>query len=82
MGTRPSAFLSVLAGSGTRRYKISAIAVPHLIEQPYLEAEGGRLLVAEFHLHDFPNIQTGLGLETEAGFAEVGADPFLRLLIQ
>jgi hypothetical protein len=39
-------------------------------------------MVAEFYLHDFSNIQAGLGLETEAGFAEVGADPFCRLLIQ
>ena len=39
-------------------------------------------MVAEFYLHDFSNIQAGLGLETEAGFAEVGAGPFCRLLIQ
>src|SRR5664279_1143715 len=75
-------FFSIPVGSGTRRYKIGAIAVPHLIEQPCLEAEGGPVLAREFQVNDFPNIQIGIGLETDAGFADVGAGPILRNLIQ
>lgn len=56
--------------------------LPHLIKQPYLEAKGGRFLVAEFQFNDFPNIQTGLGLETDAGVADIGADPLLSNLTQ
>ncbi len=56
--------------------------VRHLIKEPYLEAKGGRFLVAEFQFNDFPNIQTGLGLETDAGVADVGADPLLSNLTQ
>ena len=56
--------------------------VSHLIKQPYLEAKGGRVLVAELQVNAFPNIQTGLGLETDAGVADVGADPISRNLAQ
>ncbi len=39
-------------------------------------------MAREFQVHDFPNIQIGIGLETDAGFADVGAGPILRNLIQ
>src|ERR1039458_3430134 len=82
MGHEARTFFSILAGSGTRRYKIGAIAVPHLIEQPCLEAEGVPVLAREFQVNDFPNIQISIGLETDASFADVGAGPILRNLIQ
>src|SRR5664280_683446 len=66
MGHEARTFFSIPVGSGTRRYKIGAIAVPHLIEQPCLEAEGGPVLAREFQVNDFPNIQIGIGLETDA----------------
>src|SRR5664279_1403754 len=80
-GTWPALF-SIPVGSGARRYKIGAIAVPHLIEQPCLKAEGVPVLAREFQVNDFPNIQISIGLETDAGFADVGAGPILRNLIQ
>jgi hypothetical protein len=39
-------------------------------------------MAREFQVHDFPNIQIGIGLETDTGFADVGAGPILRNLIQ
>ena len=72
----------VLGGSRTRRYESAAVAISHLIKQPYSEAEGGRIPVPEFQVNNFPNVQTSRGLEADAGFADVGADPLSGNLVQ
>ena len=69
-------------GVGVRRDEISAEVAPHFIEHPHREAEACCNLVLELHLHDFSNIQSGVGLKADACLADVGTEPVARNLIQ